>query len=76
MKSQMVQRANYISEDEKSGYSDLQVLRSNAGWYIGTIYTDKDGFQEPGSRDSEYFPTKEAAEKALNTGEFTPRLNP
>jgi hypothetical protein len=50
---------------DKGGYSDMQVLRSPAGWYIGTIYTGPDGFMEPGSRDSDYFETREEAEQAL-----------
>jgi hypothetical protein len=64
MKSPMIQNANYI--ENKSGYSDLQVLSSAAGYYVGTIYTDpEDGFREPGSRDSDYFRTYEQAEKYL-----------
>lgn len=52
--------------DSEEGYSDLQVVRSAAGFYIGTIYTDpKTGFQEPGSRDSDYFVHKEQAMQAL-----------
>lgn len=63
MKSPMVQNSNYISN--KPGYSDLQVLESPAGFYIGTIYTGEDGLQEPGSRDSDYFSTREDAEQEL-----------
>lgn len=53
-------------ESEKR-YSDLQVLRSAAGFYIGTIYNNPEmgGFQEPGSRDSTYFEHEEIAEQAL-----------
>lgn len=66
MKSPMVQSAGYLKPEQKSGYSDLQVLRSGAGYYVGTIYTDpEDGFTEPGSRDSGYFRTHEDAEKYL-----------
>jgi hypothetical protein len=43
-------------------YSDLRVLRSAAGWYIGTIY-QQDG--SPGSRDSCYFKTEQDADFAL-----------
>lgn len=64
MKSPMVKNAGYIKE--KTGYSELQVLRSGAGYYIGTIYTDPEtGFREPGSRDSDYFSKRESAEKFL-----------
>ena len=49
----------------------LQVLRSAAGYYIGTY---DDG---PVSRESvEYFPTDEAARHALETGAWTQRQHP
>lgn len=67
MKSPMVENADYIAE--KSGYSDLQVLSSPAGYYIGTMYVnvEADGsrWEEPGSRDSDYFKTREDAERYL-----------
>lgn len=45
----------------------LQVLASQAGFYIGTFCEDG-----PCSRESvEYFPTREAAFAALETGEWT-----
>ena len=50
----------------------LEVLRSNAGYYLGT--TDDLGC--PNSRDSGYYPTSEAAQAALDSGEFVPRLHP
>lgn len=76
MKSPMVQSAGYIKPEEKGNYTEMQVLRSAAGWYIGTMYENRgaDGkllFQEPGSRDSDYFATKEVAAaylKVLNAG--------
>lgn len=50
----------------------LQVLRSGAGYYLGTI--DEHG---PCSRESrEYFPTQDAAESALSTGCWTQREHP
>lgn len=56
-----VYRGNY------TGFSELQVLRSAAGFYIGTTYTDpENGWQEPGSRDSCYFVHKEQAMQALH----------
>lgn len=65
MKSPMVQNAGYLTK--KGGYSDLMVLQSGAGFYIGTLWTDPDNpsYTEPGSRDSDYFPTREAAEREL-----------
>jgi hypothetical protein len=65
MKSPMVQNASYIKPAEKVSYSDLQVMQSNAGYYVGTICTGEDGFQEPGSRDTGYFRTRKEAEAAL-----------
>lgn len=85
MKSPMISVANYLDAEEKSGYSDLQVLRSGAGWYVGTTFLNtKDvpgvTFLEPGSRDSDYFGTKEEAEdflRRLEGGEDMPiRLRP
>jgi hypothetical protein len=52
-------------------YSDLKVMRSEAGYYVGTEYVNDDGFVEPGSRESGYFKTREEAEKEL---EFWKRL--
>ena len=59
-----------ITLEDYNRYSTLQVLRSNAGFYIGTMYTHPEGWEEPGSRDSEYFPSSEAAEHALNTNTY------
>lgn len=47
----------------------LQVLQSANGYYLGT---EDDG--GPVSRESvEYFPDREAADRALSTGEWTQR---
>lgn len=70
-KSPMVTNQPYISN--KEGYSDMQVLRSGAGYYIGTMYTnvEADGtmWQEPGSRDSGYYATEQEAAEALRVYE-------
>lgn len=51
----------------------LQVLRSGAGFYIGTC-SDELG---PVSRESvEYWRDEESALNALQTGEWTQRQNP
>lgn len=76
MKSPMVQNATYISEEEKSEYSELQVLQSAAGYYIGTLHNDPEGFQEPGSRDSGYYATRELAQQALDEQSWDQRSNP
>jgi len=49
--------------------TDLRPMQSAAGWYLGRYYFD-DEMQcpFPYSRESDYFPTKEAAEKALQQG--------
>ncbi len=59
--------------------TDLTVLRSNAGWYIGRMCWNEDadfdfgGFEEPYTRESEYFPTREAAEAAHRSLSFEGR---
>jgi hypothetical protein len=53
----------------------LQVLRSAAGYYLGTF--DNGTEDGPVSRESvEYFPTHEAARHALHTGAWTQRPQP
>ena len=77
MKSPMIQAADYITD--KENYTELQVLRSAAGYYIGTTYNNPDGYQEPGSRDSDYFATAQEAELYLRAicSEGAPtRMNP
>ena len=60
---------------DRTCYSDLQVLKSG-GWYIGTLYRNPEGFTEPGSRDSQYFPTMESAQIAFDTNDWTQRHMP
>lgn len=58
-------------------YSNVKVLQSAAGYYIGTIFHGKDGFDEPGSRESEeYYKDKIDAEFALETKIWTQREYP
>lgn len=47
-------------------HSHQQVLRSAAGWYVGTLYFDTDlhGYF-PNSRDTDYFPSYEEAQAYL-----------
>ena len=50
---------------------DIRVLKSGAGWYIGTL--DEDGC--PNCRISvDYYPTKESAQKDLDNRCFAFRL--
>ena len=60
---------------EDGEYSDLQVCQSGAGYYIGRMFKHNDNSDtpdlvEPGSRESDYYATRAAAEMALNSGEF------
>jgi hypothetical protein len=54
-------------------YSEIQVLKSKAGYYIGTIFKHKEGWEEPGSMESGYYPTKELAELDLNNNTWNQR---
>ena len=56
-----------IDADNRDAISDHQVLQSNAGYYVGTLYFDSemDGWF-PNSRISDYFKTKIEAEKHLD----------
>lgn len=70
MKSLMVTNADYIND--KSGYTDLQILKSAAGYFIGTLFEERDVtgkviFVDMGSRDSDYFKTEEDAKIYLKT---------
>lgn len=81
MKSPMVKGATYIDKTDKGNYSDLQVLQSAAGYYIGTLYTDSKGFVDMGSRDSEYFGTEKEAQTELEllekgNSDIILRINP
>ena len=49
--------------------SELQVLRSSAGFYIGRTCIEDDGFVEPYSRESGYYHTREAAQADIGTFE-------
>jgi hypothetical protein len=74
MKPSGVNRTLYPHDGGEYFYSDLQVMQSPAGYYIGRICWDKaEGFPEPLSRESDYFYTKEEAEKALKGMSFEVR---
>lgn len=47
--------------------SELKVLKSAAGFYIGRDCVEEDGFRSPYSRESGYYPTKAAAKADLGT---------
>lgn len=51
----------------------LEIQKSNAGHFLGTCHVD----HGPISRESvEYWPTRELAQKALETGNWTQNPNP
>ena len=77
MKSPMVEHADYIPD--KGNYSEMKVMKSGAGYYVGTVYHNPEGFDEPGSRDSDYFRTKAQAEaylKAIEEDDAPTRRTP
>ena len=47
--------------------SKLEVMHSNAGWYIGRWYTEEDypNLPMPYSRESGYYSSEDEAEKVL-----------
>ena len=51
-------------------FSELKVMSSNAGYYIGRSSTE---YGDPYSRESDYYPTYGAAEKDLNNKTFVVR---
>jgi len=58
--------SKYDECDQEGVYSELQVMRSAAGYYVGTDYSEfATGRTCPGSRDSEYFKTREEAQEVL-----------
>ena len=51
-------------------YTELKVMQSAAGYYIGRGYVVEEEwgtYEEPGSRESGYYKTREAAQCALET---------
>ena len=45
--------------------SESIVMASAAGWYVGSICKEDDGFIQPYDRYTDYFATPEEAEKLL-----------
>ena len=45
--------------------SDLRVLQSAAGYYVGRVEITEEGYEFPFCRESGYYPTREKAESAL-----------
>ena len=64
-----VDRQKFPHEDSDYFYTDLKVMKSPAGYSLGrTCWDKKCGFEEPLSRESGYFGTKDEAELALKAG--------
>ncbi len=67
------QRMGELARDWCNKRLPLQILRSNAGFYIGTF----DPESGPCSRESvEYFPTEIKAQAALDEDSWTQRETP
>lgn len=62
--------------DKDGFYTCLQVGQSGAGYFIGRLYHNNEGYLEPGSRESDYFATHAEAEAALDSGEYEARVAP
>ncbi len=58
--------AGELRRAEGNGYGPLEVLRSAAGYYVGRLHWE-DGCAMPGSRESDYFQLREAAEAQLES---------
>lgn len=67
----MAKKAIKTLRASNGSYGPLEVLCSNAGFYIGRVFNADEGYQEPGSRESDYFETRRDAEVALASGAFS-----
>ena len=66
-------RFGYLTYAGCARRAELQVLQSQAGWYIGTV--NEDGL--PCARESqEYWPTQELALQALQNDKWTQKSWP
>ncbi len=55
--------------------SNLQVMKSHAGYYLGRSYFDTDyGFEGPYCRETYYFDTREEAESLLESYNLSEKL--
>ena len=65
----------------EGAYTDLQVCKSAAGYYVGTMFehnetSDYPGMIEPGSRESDYYATEQEAQQALDSEGWDQRDSP
>ena len=57
---------NLTEIPNKDSYTELRVLKSPAGYYVGTMYWDAEyEMWDRGSRDSDYFSTEADAARYL-----------
>ena len=74
MKSPMITSLPEIPEKDR--YTEVRILKSAAGWYLGTLYFEHEfDAWVPGSRDSEYFRTEADAERFLEHVKKAPNPN-
>jgi len=71
MSEQNYKKVGYLAHKWGHVVAPLAILRSRAGWFLGT-----EGEFGPGSRESDYFSSPAAAEEALNSGCWAQRPNP
>lgn len=79
----MIGKLANAAKSPEGEYTELQVLRSGGGWYIGTMFvhhtdgrSDCPGLVEPGSRESEYFASQHEALHAFHTLSWNQRERP
>ena len=64
-------------QPDSENYSGLKVMRSAAGYYIGTEYYDEElDITMPGSRESGYYGTAEEAQAELDSMNWDQRERP
>jgi hypothetical protein len=56
--------------EDKEIISELKVMKSAAGYYIGREMTDSDGMAMPYGRHSDYYESHNAASRALERKEY------
>lgn len=54
-----------LPDTQDETVSDLCVLKSAAGFYVGRVEITEEGYEFPYCRESGYYPTREKAESAL-----------
>lgn len=61
----MANELTYPTDTKVGEYSELCVMKSAAGYYVGTYFMEDFGLV-PGSRDSGYYATYEEAQRLLD----------